>query len=557
MADLMTILQANVVGTIAFIVFIAFARRLGNLPRSVLLLDGVFCFLLMGGVRFFTRAILENYLVFPGRGGRGFKRVLIIGAGKAGQAIVREVRLNSSLGIKIVGYLDDDPAKQKQHLQGVRVLGGVEDLDRIGPQERIEEIIIAIPSATRREVSEIVKRCALAGIEAKILPSLSDLIDGPVSIKPLRDIDVNELLGREPVKLEAREIKGLLAGKKVLVTGAAGSIGSELCRQVSQFDPLELVLLDNAESPLFQIERELKYRFPDLCISGVLGDIRNRARIKGVFEKYRPEIVFHAAAYKHVPMMEENPAEAADNNTRGTIVVSDAAREFEIEIFVLISTDKAVKPSSVMGASKRAAELYVQGLSARGKTRFVTVRFGNVLDSAGSVVPIFLDQIRKGESIKVTHPEITRYFMTIPEASQLVLQAASLGGNGEIYILDMGEPVKILQLAEQLIKLSGLKPHEDVEIIFTGLRPGEKLEEELFLPEEGVTNTGHEKILIAKTRGADWESVQNKMEELYQVTRKIDSAKVKQVLAEIVPEYRPFPFRDKENKSGNPKNLPT
>jgi len=546
LSDVIDIFKANVTASLVFLLYVVFVRGVAGFPRSVLLVDGGLCFLLMGGVRFLTRAFRENYLTIPGRNANIAKKVLIIGAGDAGQAIAREVRQNAALEKRVVGYVDDDSAKRKQRFQGIPVLGSLDDVDKICLREEIKEIIIAIPSATRKELSGILKRCAQAGVEAKILPSMGDLIDGKVSVKLLRDVDVNELLGREPVRLDAEEIANYLTGKAVLVTGAAGSIGSELCRQVARFSPASLVLLDNSESPLFQIERELNYQFPNLSIKGVLGDIRNRARVSGVFEKFNPDIVFHAAAYKHVPIMEENPAEAADNNTRGTIVVADAARDFRIESFVLISTDKAVKPSSVMGASKRAAELYLQGLSTTGNTRFVTVRFGNVLDSAGSVVPIFMDQIKKGEPIKVTHPEITRYFMTIPEAAQLVLQAANMGTNGGIYVLDMGEPVRILNLAEQVIRLSGLKPHEDVEIIYTGLRPGEKLVEELFRPDEGVCNTSHEKIMVANTTTPDWETLQQQMEALYQATRKIDADRVKAVLEEIVPEYQPFSLLAKE-----------
>lgn len=539
LSDVFDVFKANIVASLAMMLYVVFVHGLEGVPRSVLILDGVFCFLLSCGVRFLTRAFRENYLPI-GRGtGSDKDRVLIVGAGHGGQMLVKEIRLNPAVNKTVVGYVDDDPDKLNRRFQGVKVLGHQERLAELCRDERIKEVIIAIPSATGRQLKQIVERCEGAGVKFKTLPGVGDLIEGRVTIQQVRPVDVEDLLGREPVHIEIDRIKLFLSGKRVLVTGGAGSIGSEICRQVARFSPAKLILFDNAESPLFYIEKELSENFPDVPISGIIGDVRYRARVEAIFDEYRPQVVFHAAAYKHVPMMEHNPAEAANNNVRGTKIVADAAHEFKVESFVMVSTDKAVNPTNIMGATKRAAELYVQDLSQRSKTRFVTVRFGNVLASAGSVVPIFKAQIAAGGPVRVTHPEVTRFFMTIPEASQLVLQAGSMGNGGEIFLLDMGEPVKILHLAEQLIRLSGLAPYEDVDITFTGLRPGEKLYEELLLSGEGTVPTSHEKICVAKAALCDSKTLSRQLEELYQAERAMDLARVRSLLREIVPEYQP------------------
>ena len=385
----------------------------------------------------------------------------------------------------------------------------------------------------------IVERCETLQISFKTLPGVGDLIDGRVSIQQVRDVALDDLLGREPIRLEVERIRAFIEGRRVLVTGAAGSIGSEICRQVSRFHPARLILFDNAESPLFNIHRELAVSHPALHHTAIIGDIRDRARVEGIFDNCLPQVVFHAAAYKHVPLMEHNPAEAANNNVRGTRVVAEAADRFQVESFVMISTDKAVNPTNVMGASKRAAELFVQSLARQSRTRFVTVRFGNVLGSAGSVVPIFKEQIARGGPVTVTHPDVTRFFMTIPEATQLVLQAGSMGEGGEIYLLDMGEPVRIVTLAEELIQLSGFRPYEDIEIRFTGLRPGEKLYEELLIAGEGIQPTGHEKIMVARATEVNRERLLVQLEELYQLQQAIDQPGVIAKLREIVPEFMP------------------
>ena len=547
MADLILIFKANLFASLGFVTYAVLVYRLQNIPRSVLVLDAVFCFLMIAGVRFVTRAFRENYLPMPLSKRVTKTRVLVIGAGDAGQAIVREIRQNPRLHLNVVGYVDDDVKKQGIFFQGVKVLGQQDKLARICRKKLVEEVIIAIPSATGSQIRGILEKCQEAGVKSKTLPGVGDLIDGRVSVQNIRDVDLEDLLGREAIVLEVERIRAYLKEKRVLISGAGGSIGSEICRQVARFQPDQLILLDNAETPLFNIERELIEHYPDIPLVPVIGDIRYRARVEAVFHQYRPEVVFHAAAYKHVPMMEFNPAEAVNNNVRGTQILADAAHESSVETFVMISTDKAVNPTNVMGASKRAAEIYVQGLAAKSRTRFVTVRFGNVLGSSGSVVPIFKEQIAKGGPVTVTHPEVTRYFMTIPEATQLVLQAGSMGKGGEILLLDMGKPVKILTLAEELVRLSGLRPYEDIDIVFSGLRPGEKLYEELLLSGEGITPTTHASIMVAQAAQYDQAVLQEKLERMYAATRIMDRPGTVAILKEIVPEFRP----ERAGEAGN------
>jgi len=537
MPDLTQIINGNLLASLIFIGYVVFVHRLEQIPRSVLLLDGVFCLMLMGGVRFTTRAIRESFLPMISGVRVGAVRVLVIGAGDAGQMIAREVRSNKLLDMQIVGFVDDDPLKRKATFQGFRVLGSHADLEKIVHEQGVNEIIIAIPSASGSQVRAIVDRCRLAEVKFKILPGVGELIDGRVSVQQLREVDLEDLLGRDPIVLDKAQISNYLQGKRVLVTGAGGSIGSEICRQVASYNPEKLILFDNAETPLFHIEMELANQFPDIHLVPIIGDARNRSRVNGIFDVQMPQVVFHAAAYKHVPMMEANPAEAVNNNIQGTRLVADAAHAVGVETFVMISTDKAVRPTNVMGASKRVAELYVQSLDRQSKTRFVTTRFGNVLGSNGSVIPTFKEQIKKGGPVTVTHPEVTRFFMTIPEATQLVLQAGSMGQGGEIYLFDMGEPVRIVKLAEDLIRLSGLRPYEDIDITFTGLRPGEKLYEELLLDEEGALPTHHEKICVASAAFREPEVLKWQIEGLVVAAQKIDKENVYLGLQQIVPEF--------------------
>jgi FlaA1/EpsC-like NDP-sugar epimerase len=538
LVDVFDIFRANILASLCFVIYAAFICGMHDISRSVLILDLVLCFLMSCGVRFVTRIFREQFIPLFFSSDSDFKRILVIGAGSAGQMIVRETWQNPSLKMSVVGFIDDDPEKKEGRFHGVPVLGTRNDIVSVCRKKKINEVIIAIPSASGKDLRAIVKSCRETCIAFKTLPSVGDFIDGTAVLTQVREVDLNDLLGRTPVRLDMENIISLLQGKKVLITGAAGSIGSELCRQAARFNPAEMVLFDNAETPLFYMEKELKELFPDLRMTAIIGDVRNRPLVNSVFAGIQPEVVFHAAAYKHVPMMEANPAAAVVNNVQGTRIMADAAHVFATESFVMISTDKAVKPTNVMGATKRAAELYVQNLARQSKTRFVTVRFGNVLGSNGSVVPIFKEQIRKGGPVTVTHPEVTRFFMTIPEATQLVIQAGSMGRGAEIFLLDMGEPIKIAQLAEELIRMSGFRPYEDIDINFTGLRPGEKLYEELLLAGEGVQPTSHEKIMVANSTQCNWNALNLMIDRLYQKARDLDMHAVVAMLREIVPEYR-------------------
>ena len=539
MPDLIQIVKASTLGSVAFIAYTVFVYHLDHVPRSVLALDGIICFLSISGIRFVTRAFREHYL--PLRQGTELRqtRALIVGAGDAGQLIAREIRSNPQLDLNVIGFIDDDPMKRKGIFQGLTVLGSQEKLRRIINKFGVDEVIIAIPSASGKQIRAIVELCQESKVRFRILPGVGELIDGRVSVQQIRDVDLNDLLGRAAIFLDEAQISHYLQGRRVLVSGAGGSIGSEICRQVARFNPQKLILFENAETPLFLIEQELREAFPQLSIVPVIGDVRNRSRVNVIFAEHRPQVVFHAAAYKHVPMMEINPAEAVNNNVQGTRLLADAADSVGVEKFVMISTDKAVRPTNIMGTTKRVAELYVQSLDRRSQTNFVTTRFGNVLGSNGSVIPTFKEQIEKGGPVTVTHPEVTRFFMTIPEATQLVLQAGSMGSGGEIYLFDMGEPVKISYLAEELIKLSGLEPHEDIEIVYTGLRPGEKLYEELLLDDEGVLPTSHSKICVAQSMVTSYSELSEMIDNLVTDAKELNIDGIKEKLQLIVPEYAP------------------
>jgi FlaA1/EpsC-like NDP-sugar epimerase len=538
MADLVTICKANIFASSGVVVYAVFVYRLEMIPRTILFLDGLFCFLFVAGIRFIIRAFRENFYPVP-VSSAGKPRLLIVGAGDAGQVIARELRLNRKLKYEAVGFIDDDRRKQGEKFLGLPVLGACQDIPKVCEKRKIDEVVIAIPSASGNQIREIVEQCQLAKVQYKTLPSVGGLIDGSVSVEQIKAVSLEDLLGRDPVRLDSQQISSYLCGKRVLITGAGGSIGSELCRQVARFSPSRLVLFENGETPLFAIEQELKELYPKLPVYPIIGDIRYRARVEAIFDEFMPEVVFHAAAYKHVPMMELNPAEAVNNNIRGTQVMAETSDMFRVERFVMVSTDKAVNPTNVMGATKRAAEKIVQALSRKSPTRFVTVRFGNVLGSNGSVIPTFKEQIRNGGPVTVTHKDITRFFMTIPEAAQLVLQAGSMGNGGEIYLLDMGEPVKILHLAEELIRLSGKTPYEEIDIVFTGLRPGEKLYEELLLEGEGVRPTTHEKICVARSVMEDEVLLQTLVTQLFDAARRMDLDLTVDLLEKIVPEYHP------------------
>jgi len=468
---------------------------------------------------------------------QGRLKALVIGAGSAGVMVAREVRSNPEVGFEVVGFLDDDRDKQGSTILGNRVVGATDQMGRYAAELGAELVVIAIADISAAAIRKMVEAAKAASLKIKIIPGLYEILSGRVNISKIRDVAIEDLLGRAVVKLEEGALEAFLKDKKVLVTGAGGSIGSEICRQVCGSQPRELLLLDQAENPLFHIHRELLRSHPDVPVAPVVGSVANRHRMTQVMEQHRPDVVFHAAAHKHVPLMERCPGEAIRNNVQGSRNMAELAHTYEASAFVMISTDKAVNPTSVMGATKRLAEMYIQALSTSSKTRFLTVRFGNVLGSEGSVVPIFKEQIARGGPVSVTHPEMMRYFMTIPEASQLVLEAATMGEGGEIFILEMGEPISIVSLARDLIKLSGFKPDEDIQIAFSGIRPGEKLYEEINLSEENATKTKHPRIWIGKSHTSDQKSLAKKIDALVAQTTSTGSGDLRAALAKQVPEY--------------------
>jgi FlaA1/EpsC-like NDP-sugar epimerase len=494
--DMWVTLRGVVLGSVAvFLVFSLFNIHRVAVPRGVWFIDLLVCAALVAGSRLLARTLIERPL--PGRiVGRG-KDVVVVGAGDAGQLVVKEMQRNPALGYSPIGLIDDDPRKRNLRLHGVRVLGTVDDLERVVRDRQPDEVLIAIPSASGQLRARIVEITGKFDIPVKTLPSIAELVSGDADLaRQLRPVQVEDVLGREPVEIDFASVSGYLTGEVVLVTGAGGSIGSELCRQIVRIEPQKLVLLDNAEPALFEIERELVRERGFLAAAAVVGDVKDPAKLRQVFDKYRPGVVFHAAAYKHVAMMEANPIEAVRNNTLGTRVLADVAIEYGAKRLVLVSTDKAANPRTVMGQSKAIAEWIVEAWGNRDgvETRFVAVRFGNVLGSSGSVIPIFRRQIERGGPVTVTHPEMTRFFMTIPEAVQLIVQAGAIGGRGQVYVLDMGEPVRIVDLAERMIRLSGKEPGSDVAIEFIGPAPGEKLHEELVGDGELVSASPHPKI---------------------------------------------------------------
>ena len=464
------------------------------------------------------------------------KRVLIIGAGEAGNAIIKEIVNSPYVNMKIVGIIDDDKTKKGKFLHGVKVIGDRNDIVDVVETYRVDEIIIALPTVSAMETKQILDICKQTGCELKRLPGMFQLVNGEVSISKLKDVDVNDLLGREPIKVDLDSIMGYVSGKVVMVTGGGGSIGSELCRQVASHNPKQLVIVDIYENTTYDIQLELKRRYPDLDLVVLIASIRNTKRMDDIFRIYRPEIVYHAAAHKHVPLMEDSPNESVKNNVLGTWKVVQAADKYKVKRFVMISTDKAVNPTNIMGATKRICEMIIQTYNNRSETEYVAVRFGNVLGSNGSVIPLFKKQIEEGGPVTVTHPDIIRYFMTIPEAVSLVLQAGAYAKGGEIFILDMGEPVKIVDLAKNLILLSGHKPNEDIQIVFTGLRPGEKLYEEMLMKEEGMQDTDNKLIHIGKPIQMDEEKFLSQLAELkeYVVTEPDD---IRLWVQRIVPTY--------------------
>jgi len=504
-----------------------------GIPRSIALLDGLLTLFIMSGVRASARYRHEAQLGQPSSSGRR-KSVLVIGAGEAGTLVVREMLRHPEMGLRPVGFLDDDPKKVGYRIATVPVLGTTEDINRVVQRYKVDEVLIALPSSDGRVVREIVGRIegAKTGLKYRIMPGVYELLSGQVGISRIREVQIEDLLRRPPVELDTAAISNYITDQVVMVTGAGGSIGSELVRQICRFRPKELILFGRGENSIYTLERELDRDWPDIPYHSVIAGVQHIVRLDYVFRRYRPQVVFHAAAHKHVPLMELNPEEAVFNNIIGSRNLVTLALKYGISHFVNISTDKAVNPTSVMGASKRMVERIVQSaaLRARPDQVFVSVRFGNVLGSRGSVIPVFKRQILAGGPVTVTHPDMTRYFMTIPEASQLVMQAAGQGSNGEIYILDMGEPVRIVDLAKDLIKLSGFEPDVDIPIAFSGVRPGEKLYEELMTNEEKGGVTPHEKIFVAQPSPLELESLDRTVQALQEAALRSDHATIRRQL---------------------------
>ena len=506
-----------------------------SVPRSFFLVSFAALCAKELGIRLSYRVVIS---LFGNHSKKAAKRIMIVGAGTSGSVILKEMTTSSLVNGCVVCFVDDDKNKAGKFLNGVPVAGNRNDIPRLAEEYRIDEIYIAIPSASAKERKAIIEICRETGCQVKILPGIYQLINGEVSIAKLRNVEIEDLLGRDPIRVNLDEIMGYVSGKVVLVTGGGGSIGSELCRQVASHNPKQLIIFDIYENNAYDIQLELKEKYPDLDLVVLIGSVRNTHRIETVFEKYRPDIVYHAAAHKHVPLMEDSPNEAIKNNVFGTYKTAKAADKYGTSRFVLISTDKAVNPTNIMGASKRMCEMVVQMMNARSKTDFVAVRFGNVLGSNGSVIPLFKKQIEQGGPVTVTHPDIIRYFMTIPEAVSLVLQAGAYAKGGEIFVLDMGEPMKILDLAKNLIRLSGYEPDVDIPIIFTGLRPGEKLYEELLMDEEGLQDTPNKLIHIGKPIEFDMERFEEQLEELYPIANQ-DGDRIREAVMKIVTTYHP------------------
>ncbi|MDQ3698034.1 MAG: polysaccharide biosynthesis protein [Gemmatimonadota bacterium] len=534
MRDLHDLLKAVGVSSLFFIALLAFFGLAADVPRTIYILDPMLTIGLIGGARFFLRAVRERRR--PANSPR-LRRVLIIGAGDAGELLLREMHNNPKLGYLPVGFVDDDARKTGFRIHGVEVLGTSAQLLEVLAAHPADELIIAIPSGTREQIQAIVNRCLESTLPFKIIPAIAMLRDGQVHMSQVRPVRIEDLLGREPVHFDATEIRADLAGRRVLITGAGGSIGAELARQIASYGPAVIGLLERSENALYLIEQELARKYSELDVRALICDVRDRRDLEGIFRNLRPDVVYHAAAFKHVPMMESHVAHAVHNNVFGTLNVAEMAADHGAK-FVLISTDKAVQPSNVMGATKRLAEKLVLALNARGRNHFVAVRFGNVLGSNGSVVPLFREQIADGGPVTVTHPEATRYFMTIPEAVQLVLQAAALPeARDKIVMLEMGEPMKISELARNLIRLSGLEPDVDIPIVFTGLRPGEKLHEQLTSDCEETIPTRYEKIRIVKTGAPP--SIERGLTLLWESLDGRDERTILRRLQEVVPEFSP------------------
>ena len=533
--DLLRVVLGNFAASLAALVILGMTHS--GVPRSIYAIDFLLCVTLTASVRVSVRLIAES-TQRRAPVARERKRTIIYGAGNAGAALLRELRQNTALPYDVFGFLDDNPQKSGLVLHGLRVLGNGADLPALARKHQIDLLLIAIPSASGSQMKEILERCTVAGVPYKTIPGLAEIIEEHSLARQIRDVAVEDLLGRVPVNLEQERISARLRGSVVLVTGAAGSIGSEICRQVARFQPAAIVGFEIAESPLFHLQLEISRTFPGVPFHAEIGSIQKRARLKEVFARHQPSVVYHAAAYKHVPLMESHAFEAFENNVVGTLNMVDAASTHGVVDFVMISSDKAVRPANVMGVTKRIAEVLVRSLQPNGG-RYVSVRFGNVLGSNGSVVPVFKDQIARGGPVTVTHPEMRRYFMTIPEACQLVLQASTMGRGGEIFVLDMGEPVRIVDLARNLILLSGLRPERDIKIEFIGARPGEKLCEELSAEGENLHPTHHAKIKVFGGETTPWTELKERIGRARESSRERRLAELLLAMQEIIPEYSP------------------
>ncbi len=543
--DLYNVIKAATAASLIMLAVLLLGQRFVGMSRSVFVLDWLYTILFVGGVRISIRIIYgARWVRLPGslnrKSSNVVKRVVLLGAGEAGEKLIRDVRSRPTADMVIVALFDDDPDKQGRLLHGLPVVGGLGDLPlwTQGSKAMVQQALIAMPSLSGEKFRRVVALCEEAGLEYRTIPSLSEIANGKVSLKLLRDVDYKDLLAREPARLENERIAGCLQGKRVLVTGAGGSIGSELCRQIALFNPASLLLVDSAESSLYAIGLELVHERGVDCAVQLLGNLQDKEWLEQILDIHKPQVIFHAAAYKHVPMMEAHPWEAVHNNVLATVHLLDMAVRKLVEQVLVVSTDKAVRPTNVMGATKRLTEKLMQAYCGRG-VRLMAVRFGNVLGSSGSVVPLFRRQIERGGPVTVTHPEVMRYFMTVEEACQLILQAGAMGGGGEVFVLRMGQPVKIADMAADLIRLSGKEPGVDVEIKFIGLRPGEKLYEELITADENVVPTGHEQIMVLTGEGANMETLQPILLQLEEAASRLDGEAIRELLRQAAPEYTP------------------
>ncbi|ADQ14063.1 polysaccharide biosynthesis protein [Halanaerobium hydrogeniformans] len=552
MSELYSIFKAALAINFVFVIYLYFFRV--AFPRSIIAINLMSNIFLLGGFRFSLR-LLKDFLN-RNQNKKSKSRVLIIGAGDAAEIIIREMHKHPELGKKIVGLVDDDPDKQSLEIHGYEVLGKTKKIPQLIEEYDVDEVIIAIPSAEGKTIKRLYKLSNKKDVKVKIVPGVYEILKGDVSLNQIREVKVEDLLRRDQVDLITDEISDYLEEKTILVTGGGGSIGSELCRQLAKFNPKEIIIFDINENNTYFLERDLEDEYPDLKITSIIGSIRDKNKLQNLFREFEIDVAFHAAAHKHVPLMETSPEEAVKNNILGSRNVAEVAAEFKIDRFVLISTDKAVNPTNVMGASKRAAEMIVQSINKKSETKFMAVRFGNVLGSQGSVIPLFKKQIANGGPLTVTHKDITRYFMTIPEASQLVIQAGALGEGGEVFVLDMGEPVKIMELAEDLINLSGLTPYEDIDIDVVGLRPGEKLYEELLCNTEDNIATKHQRIFINNLEAVDGEFLNMHLSKLERLAEQADALEIISALVNLVDSYQPrrdnvkkIDFKNKQKSS--------